>query len=369
MKLTTEKIRLPGLNKGDVVDFSDVKTITQLKQKIINNYVVLCRKCAGETSCKFYDASEPACPVLTKVVNNFIDMNIKSVDTGSHYHLKEFINATILLISLFNKFENWKGVYVDNEFNWYFEGFHPFLNNSYGHNILIELSKFLKAYSIVNINRLKKFAILVEGKSEYEALPIIFNSLGLLGVSPTNKNKVQFINLDGKDRAQRDKIRIVLNKLREEDVSYFIILDNDDETEKYIDDLAREGLIDKSHCLIWENKYEDNFDEVIILNSLREVAKEAASKIVLDELIKRNHKINNIAKTVDDLLRENEVPFSFAAHKVKLAKNIAESIRGGKIKANASDLPKYTAFIKKLKQVIEEMKKLSTKHHVITDEL
>jgi hypothetical protein len=48
MKLATKDLKLEGLNR-DVVDFSDVETIEQLKIKITNNYVVLCRKCASET--------------------------------------------------------------------------------------------------------------------------------------------------------------------------------------------------------------------------------------------------------------------------------------------------------------------------------
>jgi hypothetical protein len=368
MILATENIRLPGLNLGDIVDFSDVKTLEQLKQKIVENYVVLCRKCASESSCKFYDRTEPPCPVLSKVVSNFIDMNIKSINTENQNHLKDFIKSTVLLINIFNRFENWKGIYVDNDFNWYFESAHPFLNLSYGHNLLIELSKFLKAYRTVKINRLKKFTIFVEGKSEYEALPIIFDSLGLLGVSTGIKNKVQFINLDGKDRIQKDKIKLVLNKLREEEVSYFIVLDNDNNTKQYIDDLIREGLIEKSHCLIWDNKFEDNFDEVIILQALKEEAREAADKIELDELIKGNDRRNDIAKTVDDLLRGKGVAFSFANYKVRIAKRIAERIRSEKTKANATELPKLTAFIEKLKEVIKEMETLSTNFHVITDE-
>jgi hypothetical protein len=80
MKLATKDLKLEGLNR-DVVDFSDVETIEQLKIKITNNYVVLCRKCASETFCKFHDPSEPPCPILEKVVDNYIDMNIKAVNT------------------------------------------------------------------------------------------------------------------------------------------------------------------------------------------------------------------------------------------------------------------------------------------------
>ena len=79
MKLATKNLVFQGPNEGDGVDFSKVKTVEQLKETIVYNYVVLCRNCASESFCKFYDSSEPPCSILEKVVHNYIDMNIKSI--------------------------------------------------------------------------------------------------------------------------------------------------------------------------------------------------------------------------------------------------------------------------------------------------
>jgi hypothetical protein len=216
MKLATKGLVLQGLNIGSKVDFSEVETVEQLKETIVNNYVVLCRKCASERFCKFHDASEPPCPILEKVVHNYVDMNIRSVKTVNQHDLTEFIRSIILLIQIFNQFENWRGTYVDEWFNWYFESVHPRLNSIYAFDLLVKISRYVSAYRVVEIERVKRFVIFVEGDSEFVALPSIFKALGVTGIDFGIKNSVRFINLEGKDSVQKDRIRINLAKFKED---------------------------------------------------------------------------------------------------------------------------------------------------------
>jgi hypothetical protein len=173
MKLATNHIVLEGLNR-EKVDFRKVETIDQLKDTIISNYVVVCRNCASDSFCKFYDRSEPPCPILERIVRNYVDMNIKSINTENSHSLSEFISSVIVLIQIFNAFENWRGIYADEFYNWFFESAHPGINSFYSHDILKKLSRYLDAYRVVDIEHLKKFIVFLEGDSEYEALPSIF---------------------------------------------------------------------------------------------------------------------------------------------------------------------------------------------------
>lgn len=370
LKLATEKLRLEGLNR-DIVDFSDVQTIDQLKIKITNNYVVLCRNCASASFCKFHDDSEPPCPILEKVVDNYIDMNIKAVDTENSYRLTEFIKSIIYLIRIFNILENWRGIYVDEWFNWYFQTLHPNINSNYGHDLLVAISKFVKASRVVETERLKKFVILVEGKSEFEALPSIFSALGVVGVFKTTN----FIDLKGKDRAQKDKIRENLQKFRDDNISYFLILDNDVNVHQYIDDLKREKLIDDDHCLIWDNKFEDNFDEETLMNILLDLDYSIFHYITVEELKKCNSTKRDVAKSIEKLLHKKGIDIDFDYYKVPLAKSLStivcEEIEqsmhdehgtyDGKRTPTSESFPD---FVMKLRQITEKIKKIHSDFYV-----
>jgi hypothetical protein len=378
MKPATKDLIFQGLNEGSRVDFSEVGTIEELKETIINNYVVLCRKCASESFCKFHDSSEPPCPILEKVVNNYVDMNIRSVDTENQYALSEFIKSIILLIRIFNCFENWRGVYVDESFNWYFESAHPRLNSFYGFDLLAKISQYVKAYRVVQTDRVKRFAIFVEGDSEFEALPPIFRALGVVGIDSGIKNSVRFINLEGKDRLQREKIKMNLVKFREEEISYFLILDNDSNVRGYIEDLKREGLIEDGHYLIWENKFEDNFGEEAILKVLKEEAKEVSDKIDINELKCYNSEKHDIAKSIEHLARKKGIQLRFDDYKVRIANRLSkwvcleveESMKNSSEAYHGSRTPKsksFPDFLEKLRKLASEIKTITSEFHVVID--
>lgn len=371
MKLATKHIKLEGLNK-EIVDFTDVQNLEQLKNKIIYNYVLLCKNCASESFCQFHDSSEPPCPILEKVVENYIDMNIKAVDTESRHRLTEFIKSVIYLTKIFYISENWKGIYVDDWHNWYFQTLHPNINLNFGHDLLITISNFLKSYRVVETKRLKKFVILVEGNSENEALPSIFSALGVIGVFET----ITFINLEGKDRVQKDKIKENLKKFRDDNISYFLILDNDENVQQYIDDLKREALIDDEHCLIWENKFEDNFNAKTILDILCSLNPAIFEKITVEELNKYNSTKHDVAKSLEKLLHEVGVDIDFDFYKVDLARRLSglvcqeiqqsmineRGITDGKLTPTSKSFPD---FVQKLRQITEKIKKIHSDFYVV----
>lgn len=375
MKLETKNLKMEGVNKGEIVDFSKVTNVEQLKNTIVENYVLCCRKCFSHNVCKFHDSSEPPCPLLEKIVRNYVDMNIKSVNTASQWELQDFIKSTILLIDIFVDFISWQGIYVDEWHNWYFESMHPSLNLTIAHGLLDNISKFLKAYRVVKINRLMRFIVLVEGDSEYVALPPILAELGVLGINHDGKNSVRFINMQGKDRLQKEKIRDNLKRFREDGVSYFLVIDNDPNVTTYIEDLKRENLIDDEHCLIWKHKFEDNFSAEAILTVLGEEVNGIVTSIDVSELNKYNSTKYDIVKSIEYCLKRKGISFKFNDYKVSIAKKLAswvcEEIRESMMVGATYDgfrNPKsksFPQFVERLQRIAEEMKKESTEFHVV----
>jgi hypothetical protein len=375
MRLATQNLIMEGLNPGDTVDFGNVRTIKELEETIVDNYVSLCRNCSSESFCKLYDRSQPPCPILKEVVHNYIITNIKSIDAGNQYSLSQFIESVILLTRIFHRFENWRGIYVDKYFNWYFESMHPFLNSSYAHKLLIGMSEFVNLYRIVKTDRIKRFVVLVEGSSEYKALPQIFSALGVRGIRHTERDSVKFINLRGKDSIQRDRIRSFLVQFREEGVSYFLILDNDPGVAQYIEDLKRENLINDNHYIIWKSRFEDNFGEGAILKVLKE-EDPIFGQIGIEELRRCNSKKNDIGNSIGQLLRERGIDRRFDDYKVKIAgrlsewvcKEIKESMHENSGGYNGNRIPTsktFPSFVEKLRKITEEMKRINSEFHVI----
>lgn len=379
MKLATKGLILEGLNVGEKVDFSEVETVDQLTAAITNNYVVSCKNCASEDFCKFHDSSEPPCPILERVVDNYIDMNIRSVDAENHFALSEFVKSIILLIQIFNHFENWRGIYVDEHFNWYFESAHPRLNSFYAFESLVKISQYVKAYRVVQTHRVKRFVIFVEGDYESVALPPIFKSLGVTGIDKGITNSVRFINLEGKDRIQKDKIKTNLEKFREDEISYFLILDNDSNVANDIEDLQRAGLMEDDHYLIWKRKFEDNFGEEVILRTLKQEANEVFDKVDLEGLKHCNTTKHDVGKSIEYLMKEKGTPVNFDDYKVNIAKRLSELVcqeieesmttdsgvyDGGRTPKSKS----FPEFVGSLREIAEKIKKISSEYHVIERE-
>ena len=379
MDLNTKDLKLQGLNAWDIVDFSEVENIEQLKDVIIKNYVSLCRKCTSSSFCKFYDSKEQPCPVLVKIVRNFIDMTVKSVDIQNRPVLEEFIRLIIALTQIFEDFENWQGMLVSESFKEYYKGYTPTFNSAYCHGLLVELSNFANAYRIVKTERSKVFFILVEGDSECEALPSIFSELGASPGISIHYNKIIFRNIKGKDSAKKQQIRLILTTYREEDADYFLILDNDANVKGYVEDLKREKLIEENHYLIWENKFEDNFGEEAVLKALEEEVDWIKGKIDVERLKKYNSTRKDIGKSIKYILRDQRICFDYNGYKVRIARRLAkrvceelkESVKvdGGYDYITKTPKSKsFPVFVEKLREITKEINRITSEFHGIENQ-
>jgi len=285
MELGTEHIVLKGLNDGEFVEFKGITTLDELKTHIVNSYFPLCSSCNARGHCEYELRREP-CQMLVKVLDNFVDMNIRSIDTSNGFDLSRFIEITISLVDIIYNAENLKWMYLDDYYNVYLESVHPKLTLGYVSDLLVDLSKLNQSYRVVKTDRVKKFVVIVEGDSEEICLPSVFDSLDVIGVIYARRNSVRFVNIKGKDSLQKSKIADILTKYREDDISYFIIMDNDDSVEGYINDLKRADLVSDENYLIWENKFEDNFSEEIIIGLLQQIEPAIFNEVSIAEVVK-----------------------------------------------------------------------------------
>lgn len=376
MKLATENLVFQGLNEGDEVSFVGVETVDELERVIIDNYVILCKKCAAKSFCSFHVLEKIPCPLLARVIHNYVKMNIKSVKTDNRYVLAEFIKTIILLAEIFMNFQQWLGIYSEDWYNQYYEGRHPSINLTFANDLMVDLAKFSRAYRVVETDRFKKFVILVEGPSEAKALPPILEALGVAGINFVSNSSVRFINLKGKDSIQKEKVRSILSKYREEGVTYFLVLDNDPDVEKYINDLKREELIQEGHSLVWRNKFEDNFGEAAILKLLKEELPDVFDKIDLNELIKTNSTKNDVAKSIEFLSRKNDIELNFDDYKVRIAEKLSQWVCREIDESRQTSLGSYDMsltpksksfpeFVESLRPIAKEMERISSEYHVI----
>jgi hypothetical protein len=378
MELETKDLIIEGNNEGEYIDFKNVSTISDLKEKIIDNYVTLCRNCAFEEICKLKPELEIPCPLLSKMVENFIITNINTIDVSNTYKLKTFIELIISLIRFFNNSLNFLGIYTDDYFNQYFKSAHPSLNSIFGSKILEGISIFISNfYKIIEFGRIKEIKIFVEGKSEFEGLPKIFSEFGLFSsLNARLSHNLDFINMEGKDRIQKNKIEYILNILKKANSDCFIIIDNDENVKQYVDDLIRSNLIERNHILIWQNKFEDNFEEEFILKALQE-EDSVFNNIDLNELKEENSKRKDIEESINYLLKINEYSIKFADYKVSLANRISlwicKELKASMIDDtgayNGSREPKsvnFEYFINQIKPIVSKIKEIITDFHIVT---
>ena len=138
---------------------------------------------------------------------------------------------------------------------------------------------------------------------------------------------------------------------------------------------AWEGLIEDGYYLIWDNRFEDNFSEETILEVLKE-EDEIFNQIDIDKLKQYNSKKEDIAKSIEYLLRQQGIECTFDDYKVKIAqrlsewicRDIDESMKSSPGVYDGTRTPtseRFPDFVEKLRNIAEKMKHISSEFHVI----
>lgn len=136
-------------------------------------------------------------------------------------------------------------------------------------------------------NSLPKLLLLVEGDTEEESIPIIANAMNFYFWA----TGVEIYNYEGTGGLKGQNIRGTIDATKKHGTKCFIISDNDERAQEYINDLKREGLLNDGEYAIWEKEYEeDNFglDEILeIINAaLIENGMEIFEKQLVEEEIR-----------------------------------------------------------------------------------
>jgi len=378
LDLDFKNVKFEGLNNGEFIDFSKVNNKDKLKEKIIAEYVATCRKCPSENDCKHYDHREPSCVIISRFVRNYIDMNIKSIDVSKEYHLTNFVNSIILMTNILNLFEQWRGIYANTDYNFFYESEHPRLNQFYSSELLILIGKYIQSNRVVDTKRVKKFRLFVEGDSEETAFPEILSSFYINTNGISDYRDIKIHNIKGKDTAQLDKIKLNLERFRENDVTYFIFLDNDENVHRYRDDWIREGLIESNHFIIWDNKFEDNFGEEVIFEILEEISFEYVNLFTVDKLKETNKQRKDIMDSIKKILYENGKTVNMDEYKVRIAQKIGKQVsevlsRVDPLLAfehqfpNPFDNNEFLEFMKIIQSVVKDIERITSEHFVDTE--
>lgn len=145
------------------------------------------------------------------------------------------------------------------------------------------------------------FVILVEGDTEERALPIIIDSIE----EDMYKLGIKQINIKGKDKL--GKIKAFLQLLKDSGIESFVILDKGERVKGYIDDLNREGLIDKDNYFIWSKRmFVDCFKEKDVLRAMKNIYGEKFD-MTAKQLSEERKKGNSTEKILDHYLYEKEL--------------------------------------------------------------
>jgi len=324
-KLNTDNVKVYWPSHNGVYNFSSIRNIAELKQ-FFRNHIVKCRECGLANECKYFKKSEgDTCTALITLAYNFIDATLYCFNLDNPYDVKIFIDAVIRFIDLNYYFQNWRGIYLDENLTHYFRGLHLNNHKVYSKEILEHIARFITDLNSLIGTARPKFIILVEGDSEEVALPILFR-----------KNQFfiyedyEIINLKGKDTIQRQSIKEILKNFKTQNIISFLILDNSTSTKSFIDEIVKKGLIEKEHIIIWKKDFEDS---VLIKFSVPLLQK--IVKVTLDINRIRRYKVKqkNIVKALKKYIHVNKLNIDVDSYKKAWAKSIANNIENcyGKI--------------------------------------
>jgi len=315
--INTTGIKIYWSIYNKLYDFSRIKNIAELKRHL-NDHIVECKNCGLARECKHFKMScGNACTVLVKLFHNFIDSILYRFDLNNQNQAKKFLSLVIKFIELNYYFQNWRGLYIDDELVHSFRGMH-FTNHSlYSKKILESISRFVIDLNVIDELH-PKFYVFVEGDSEEVALPILFHKNQFLVYE-----NYEIVNLKGKDTIQRPSIRELLKNFNISRITPFLILDNDKSIQKFVNDLIVKKLIERRNVIIWKKDFEDS---VPIEFSIPLLAGILNREIDVNIIRKYNKSQQGVLRALKKYFHDNKVDIDVRAHKKAWAKSIAENI-------------------------------------------
>lgn len=155
--------------------------------------------------------------------------------------------------------------------------------------------------------------VFIEGDSEEIAIPIIAESLN----HDLAEKGIKLINVKGKSKAK--KLEQYLAYLKDSGTLPFVVADGDKKLKEKTQDWIGSGILQKDHCRIWNQEFEDLFPIDVIVSSLKELKYKDITEDKL-ELQKNN---NSIVHAIRKVIHENN---QYALDKPALAEIMAKKV-------------------------------------------
>jgi hypothetical protein len=204
------------------------------------------------------------------------------------------------------------------------------------------------------MERRYKFRLLVEGDCEAENLPRIINALEL----PFYISKDDVFNIKGAGELSKNRIELILAEYIKNNISTYVIMDNDSGTRKRLEDLVRMNLLDSNHVYIFKKAFEDSFPVEAIVRSLR-MMPELELEYISSEQIKRillSEKL--LVKEIDRIQIESKSAFRLSDYKLKfsnlLSINLIELYEEGKLKRKRTEI---LTLLRKITKLLDQERK------------
>jgi len=366
--------------EGNQIDLSKIKTLEDLKNAIIYEIEFpYCKNCGFYSMCPYKkDTSEGTCALLDPAIRRYIDMNIKSIDYTNSYYLEEFIKSCYYFAHMSKDFLDLIGIYTDDHLNYFFEGTHASMNSLFSHKILINLSKYLDSTRKTGLDRIKKFIILVEGKSDKIILKSILKSLRVLGIDFDIKNSIRFYVLEGKGRiTKRDSIKDYFKRFKENGTEHFLFMDKD--SEGNIQDLIREGLVEGNHVFYFENELEEEYNLDGLIKNIEKLDDSFKGVFTKNEILKKLKEDKNLKDSLTEIAKNKRKSFDLDNFKTRLAelfaKQISEELEKSTIinRVHRGDInPKsknHEQLVERIRPFANMINKISQDFYVISKEM
>jgi hypothetical protein len=103
-----------------------------------------------------------------------------------------------------------------------------------------------------------------------------------------------------------------------------MIIDQDEDVHRAIDDYVREGLLEENHYKMWRRDFEDLFDSKRIVTAMKKLSEESKFKFEITAAeLETQRKIKPVVQSLKEYMyNTNSLPFK----KVDLAKELAKII-------------------------------------------
>jgi len=358
--------------EGNQIDLSKIKTTEDLKNAIIYEIEFpYCKNCGFYSMCPYKcNTKEYTCMLLDKVVRRYIDMNIKSIDYNNSYYMEEFIKSCYYFAHMSNDFLNLLGIYTDDYWNRNLESRHSSMNSLFAHKVLVGLSKYIETNRNVNVNRIKKFIILVEGECDRIIISSVLKSLGVLGIDFDIKNSIRIVSLEGKDKLRKkESIKDYFKRFRELETDYFLFIDED--AKKEARELITAGIIKKGQIYYFRRELEEEYPLKELIQNLEEICPETKGLFKISDIKSQinRERLKNILKKIAN---NDSKHFDITKNSVKtelakrFSKKISEELERSVIDSSGCHRGDWTPKSKNYKRLVERIRPLANKINKIS---